>query len=350
MSRHVIFITSPLEAVHVARIRSAAPIDVDLIHEPDLLPQTRYVADHKGVSGFRRTDEQEGRWRSNLDRATILWDFPAGNLQNNGGLSLAPNVKWVQTTSSGVGQQVKDFGLAESNVLVTTSSGVHAKPLAEFAMMALLHHTKRIAHLMNEQRAHRWERYCAEGLSGKTVLIVGAGKVGSEAGRLASAFGMRVEAIVRRQEHDRRAELNAQAVFGLDKLEEAVGRADAVILAAPHTPSTDGIFSRAVIARMKPGAVFVNISRGQLVDEDALIQALQDGRIGFAALDVTRIEPLQPKSALWDLPNVLISPHSASTIVSENEAITDIFCHNIRHFLNGSQHAMLNVLNKTEMY
>lgn len=350
MGRQVVFITSPLEATHVARIRSVAPIDIDVIHEPDLLPQTRYVADHKGVPGFRRTADQEKRWQSHLRRATILWDFPAGSLEHGGGLSLAPNVSWIQTTSSGVGQQVKDFGLMDSDVLVTTARGVHARPLAEFTMMALLQHTKRLSHLMEEQSAHRWERYCGEGLSGKTVLIVGSGKVGSEVGRLAGAFGMRVEAIVRRPGRDRCAELNADAVFGLDRLDEAVGRADAVVLAAPHTPLTEGIISRSVIARLKRGVVFVNIARGQLVDEDALIDALQDGRIGFAALDVARIEPLPPASPLWDLPNVLISPHSASTIISENEAITDVFCHNIPLFLNGSRGAMLNVLNKAELY
>ncbi|MCX7323533.1 MAG: D-2-hydroxyacid dehydrogenase [Hyphomicrobiales bacterium] len=350
MHRHVIFITSPLEASHVARIRSVAGADVDVTHEPDLLPQTRYVADHKGVPGFKRTADQELRWRSHLQRATILWDFPAGSPEQGGGLSLAPNVSWVQTTSSGVGQQVKDFGLVDSDVLVTTARGVHAKPLAEFAMMALLNHTKRLSHLMEEQRAHRWERYCGEGLSGKTLLVVGSGKVGSEVGRLAGAFGMRVEAIVRRPGPDRSAELNADAVFGLDRLDEAVGRADAIVLAAPHTPLTDGLFGRAVIALMKRGIVFINIGRGQLVDEDALIEALQDGRIGFAALDVARVEPLPSASPLWDLPNVLISPHSASTISSENEAITDIFCHNIPLFLNGSRSAMLNVLNKAEMY
>jgi phosphoglycerate dehydrogenase-like enzyme len=350
MTRQLVFITSPLEEVHVARIRSVAPGDVEVIHEPDLHPPTRYVADHKGIAGFQRTAEQESRWRAHLGRATILWDFPAGRIEDGGGLSLAPNVVWVQTTSSGVGQLVKDFGLVDSDVVVTTARGIHAGPLAEFTMMALLNHTKRLNYLMEEQCAHRWERYCGEGLSGKTMLVVGSGKVGSEVGRLAGAFGMRVEAIVRQPSPVRLAELNAQAVFGLDGLEEAVGRADAIVLAAPHTPATDGIFNRPVMARLKPGVVLVNISRGQLVDEEALIEALQDGRIGFAALDVARVEPLPTASALWDMPNVLISPHSASTVASENEAITDIFCHNMRHFLSGRRSEMLNVLNKAEMY
>ena len=333
MPRHVIFITSPLEAEHVDRIRSVAGTQAEVIYDADLMPETRYIADHKGRSDFRRSKQQEERWRDHLARATILWDFPAGRLDNGGGLALAPHVQWVQTTSSGVGQQVKDFGLVQSDVLVTTARGVHARPLAEFAMMALLLHAKQHSYLREEQRGHRWIRYCGQGLAGKTLLVIGAGKVGSETGRLARAFDMKVIAVVRRPTGDRRAELHADEVLGLDALEDVVGRADAIVLAAPHTPATEGIVSAAVIERMKPDVVFINVARGQLVDEDALIAALRNGRIGFAALDVAKIEPLPQASPLWDMPNVLISPHSASTIARENEAITDIFCHNIPLFL-----------------
>ncbi len=350
MDRQIIFLTSPIEAEHVARIRTCATPAVDVIHEPDLLPPTRYTADHKGIPGFVRNAEQEARWRSHLQRATILWDFPAGPVDNGGGLSLAPHVRWVQTTSSGVGPMVRDFGLVESDVLITTARGVHARPLAEFAVMALLTHAKRYAFLKEEQKAHRWERYCGTSLAGQTLLVVGAGKVGAEVGRFAQAFGMTVIALVRRPSDDRRAELHADEVLGLDRLEEAVARADAVVLAAPHTPATEGIISRSVIGRMKPGVVFINVGRGQLVDEDALIEALQTDRIGLAALDVARIEPLPPHSPLWDLPNVLISPHSASTVATENAAITEIFCHNIPLFLAGRFAAMTNVLDKTQLY
>lgn len=350
MDRHIIFLTSPIEPEHVAQIRAIATPAVEVIHEPDLLPPIRYTADHKGIPGFARSPEQEARWRSHLQRATILWDFPAGSIDSGGGLSLAPHVRWVQTTSSGVGPMVRDFGLAESDVIVTTARGVHARPLAEFAVMALLTHAKRHAFLKDEQKAHRWERYCGTSLAGQTLLVVGAGKVGAEVGRFAQAFDMTVLALVRRPSDDRRAELHADEVIGLDMLEQAVARADAVVLAAPHTPATEGIFSRAVIARLKPGCVCVNIGRGQLVDEEALIEALQSGQIGLAALDVARVEPLPAASPLWDLPNVLISPHSASTVATENAAITEIFCQNIPLFLAGKTSSMTNTLDKTQLY
>jgi phosphoglycerate dehydrogenase-like enzyme len=350
MQHHVIFITSPLEAEHVGRIRKTAGPQAEVIYDADLMPPTRYVADHKGVPDFRRDEQCEARWRAHLARATILFDFPAGRPDQGGGLALAPHVTWVQTTSSGVGQMVKDFGLVDSGVVVTTARGIHAAPLAEFAMLALLLHAKRHAHLQAQQRARGWTRYCGEGLSGKTLLVVGAGKVGAATGRLARAFGMNVIAVVRRPSPDRRAELHADEVLGLDALAGLVGRADAIVLAAPHTPATEGIVSASVIGAMKPGVVFVNIARGQLVDEDALIVALQSGQIGFAALDVARVEPLPQASPLWDLPNVLISPHSASTVASENEAITEIFCRNIPLFLNGDRASMQNILDKVEMY
>ena len=346
----IVVITSPLEEEHVARIRAAAPANVTVIYEPDLLPPTRYVADHKGVDGFVRSPDQEKRWRDNLSRATILWDFPAGELSDGGGLACAPSVKWVQTTSSGVGKLIEKLGLTDHPVLVTTARGIHAVPLAEFTMMALLTHTKRLAYLQVEQKAHRWERYCGTDLPGKVMTIVGAGRVGAEVGRLAKAFGMKVLAVVNRPSPARAAELHADEVLGRDGLEAAIATADCITVCTPHTPETEGMIDAAMIGRMKSSVVFVNIARGQVVDEDALIAALREKRIAFAALDVARIEPLPASSPLWDLPNVLISPHSASTVASENAKLTDIFIDNMKHYLAGDFGNMSNVLDKKRLY
>lgn len=349
MPQETILITSPLEDEQVARIRAAVPPHVEVVHDADLLPRPRFVADHKGPDDFARTPEEEARWRAHLARATILWDFPAG-APDVAGLALAPNVRWVQTTSSGVGQLVRNLGLADSDLLVTTARGVHARPLAEFAMMALLVHAKRYAFLKAEQAAHRWERYCGDGLAGMRMLIVGAGKIGVELTRLAHAFDIEVAAIVRNPSPERAAALGIRELHGLDRLGDLVPTADVIVLTAPHTPATEGIIDRATIARMKPGVVFVNIARGSLVDEPALIEALEAGRIGFAALDVAAIEPLPAASPLWDMPNVLVSPHSASTVAAENAAITDIFCHNCAAYFDGRREAMINVLDKQAMY
>lgn len=348
-SRQVVFITSPLEAEHVARMRAVAPDRVEVIYEPDLLPPVRYQGDHNGVDGFTLNTAQIERRNAHLARATILWDFPAEFRREGRGLARAPNVRWVQATSSGVGQLVQALGLAESDVIVTTARGVHADPLTEFVFLALLAHVKDLPRLERDQRAHRWERYCCGELAGKVLTVIGAGRIGAKIGQIAGAFGMHVRAVVNNPAPHRRAELFAERVYGPSALIEAVHDAYAVVLCAPHTPQTEGMIDARVFAAMKP-AVFVNIGRGLLVDETALIAALTEGRIGFAALDVAAVEPLPASSPLWDMPNVLISPHSASTAPSENRKITDVFCHNLAALLEGKPERMTNVLDKRRMY
>ncbi len=346
----VIFIATPLEAEHVARIRLVAPERLEVIAEPDLWPRPRYVADHKGETSHRRTAEQETRWRRHLARAEILWDFPPADPAGSGGMALAEQVRWVQTTSSGVGQQVKSLGLAGTQVLVTTAKGVHAGPLAEFVFTALLAHVKRLDHLRREQRNHRWERYCGDGLDGKTLAVVGAGLVGQRVAALAGSFGMRTIACVNRPSQARALDMGVEALYGPGQLHAMLAQADAVVCILPHTAETENMIDAAAFAAMKPGAVFVNIGRGATVDEAALIAALGTGRIAFAALDVTAVEPLPTESPLWDMPNVLISPHSASTVARENERITDIFCHNLRCYLDGRSQEMRNLFDMSRMY
>ena len=348
-SSHVIFITSPLEGVHVERIRASAPDRVEIIFEPDLLPPTRYPGDHKGRDGFKRSDEQNRRWRDALSRATILWDFPVGSKEVQG-LALAPNVRWVQTTSSGVGQQVHRLGLSDSDLIVTTARGVHADALAEFAFLVMLAHEKDVPRLQREQKAHHWERYCCGELAGKVVAIIGAGQVGSRIAAIAAAFGMTVKAVVNRPSPERRAELCTADISGPADLHRILGIADYVVLCIPHTPQTERMIDRKAIAAMKRGAVLINIARGQVVDELAMIEALGTGHLAFAGLDVADIEPLPPGSPLWSMPNVLISPHSASTAPSENEKITGIFIDNLRCYTSGQTERMKNVLVKARMY
>ncbi|MGO4706208.1 D-2-hydroxyacid dehydrogenase [Microvirga sp. 2MCAF38] len=341
--KHMIFITSPLEAEHVERIRAVSP-EVEVIYEADCQPPTRYIADHDGREGFKRTPSQEKRWREALGRATILWDFP------DDGLSSAPHVRWVQTTSSGVGRRVHALGLAETDLLVTTARGVHADSLTEFVFLVLLMHAKDLPRLQSDQAARRWDRYCCGELAGKTITVVGAGQIGARVGAIAKAFGMRVIALVNTPAPERRVELCADEVLGQADLHRAVSDADYVVLATPHTPQTDRMINAAAFAAMKPGVVLVNIARGLVVDEVALIDALARGHVGFAGLDVTTVEPLPPGSPLWTMPNVLISPHSASTAPSENGKITDIFCRNLKHYLAGETAKMVNVLDKKRMY
>lgn len=349
-ARETIFFSSPLETAQVERIRAAAGARAEVVHLPDLHPPLRYVADHNGRADFRRDAAQEARWRAALARATILWDFPGKSADGTEGLALAPHVRWVQTTSAGVGQMVARLGLADSDVVVTTARGVHADALAEFVFLALLMRSKDLPRLQRDQRDHRWERYCGGELAGQTIAIVGAGMIGAQTARVARAFGMRVIGTLANPSPARAIALGLDEVHGQAQLHAVLAQADAVVLCTPHTPATERMIDAQAIAAMKPGATLINIARGVVVDEDAMIDALRRRHIGFAALDVATIEPLPASSPLWDLDNVLISPHSASTAPSENRKITDIFLHNLGCWFEGRHADMRNVLDKKRMY
>ena len=343
MTRQTVFITSPLDGEHVERLRAVAPELVEVLHNPELHPPLRYVADHNGEPGFKRTPEQEQLWRESLGRADILFDFPVD-------MALAPKVRWVQTTSTGVGQLVHKLGIQGSDILVTTARGVHGGPLAEFVLLGLLGHFRGLRHLEAEQSAHRWVRYCGDEMAGKTVVLIGAGDLARETAVRARAFGMRTIAVTRRPERTRGQEGVFDEIRGTAELYATLARADALVVTTPHTPETERMIDGAAFAALKPGAAFVNIARGQVVDEAELIAGLRSGRIAFAALDVAAVEPLPGASPLWDMPNVLISPHSASTVRRENERITDIFCRNLRCWVDGRLDQMMNVLDKRLMY
>jgi phosphoglycerate dehydrogenase-like enzyme len=340
-----IFITSPLEPEMVERIRAVAPERVEVIHEPDLLPPTRYVADHVGAA-FTRSDDQQRRWRAALGAADILWDLP----RRPDDMAAATRVKWVQTTSTGVGPSVKALGLQGSDILITTARGVHAGPLAEFVFMALLAHFRGLRHLDAAQRAHRWVRYCGEEVAGRTVTVIGAGDLARGVAKIARALDMRVIAVTRRPARERRHHTLFDAVHGIADLHRALGMSDAVVVTLPHTAETEHMIDDAAFRAMKRGAAFVNIGRGQVVDEAALIGRLRSGHVAFAALDVTAVEPLPPESPLWDMPNVLISPHSASTVTAENAKIAALFCDNLRLYLDGRVAEMRNVFDKELLY
>lgn len=345
MSKLRILITSPLETANVERIRQVAPERLEVVYEPDLLPQVRYVADHVGVP-FTRSPEQERRWTDALASADIFWDLP----RKPEYLALAKRLKWIQTTSTGVGQAVQAFGLDTSDIVITTARGVHAGPLAEFAFMALLAYWRGLAHLQAEQQQRRWTRYCGDEVAGRRIVIVGAGDLARGIAQRARAFELHLTAIGRTAGKGRSHDGLFDEITSRDGLHTALAQADATIVTVPHTTETERMIDGAAFAAMKKGSAFVNIARGQVVDEPALIEALRCGHLGFAALDVATVEPLPQDSPLWTLPSVLISPHSASTVASENAKITEIFCWNLRCWLEGRRDALRNVFDKQVLY
>jgi phosphoglycerate dehydrogenase-like enzyme len=242
------------------------------------------------------------------------------------------------------------LGLRDSDVICTTARGLHGKPLAEFVFLAILMHVRGLRHLEAEQRKHRWEVYCTNELPGKTLAVVGAGHLATHIAAVGRAFGMRTTVMGRNYSPGRAAELGFDHMYPRAQLHDMLAEADALVLTIPHTPETERMIDAAAFAALKPGAVFVNIARGKVVDELALIDNLRSGRIGFAALDVFDVEPLPASSPLWDMPNVLISPHSQSIVPSNNARLTELFCYNLRCYLDGRFADMHNVLNKDLMY
>jgi phosphoglycerate dehydrogenase-like enzyme len=319
-----VVIATPLEAELVERLR-AVDERLDVRFEPDLLPPPRWPCDHAGDPGWSRTPEQEERFARLVAGAEVLFGFPREDpAQIAGVVRTAPGLRYVQATFAGAGQQLAAAGLARDElerIVWASSAGVHATPLAEWSMFGILAFAKGLPRLRRDQAAHRWGHYPVPELRGTTVLVVGLGAIGREVARLAEAFGMRVLA-VRRGEGD---------------LDELLPRADAVVVTLPLTDETRGMFSRERIAAMRPGAIFVNVGRGAVVDEDALVEALRAGRIQGAALDVFAEEPLPAESPLWDLENVIVSPHTAALSVRENERIVDLFAENLRRYLAGEE-------------
>src|SRR2546425_1294045 len=336
----VVLIASPLEPEHIERIRAVDP-RIEVLHDADLLPRPRYVSDHTGAP-TTRTPEQEERFLDMLRRAEVMFDFDRAHFRDLA--AVAPRLRWLQATSAGIGQMVQRVGLDRTDITFTTASGVHARPLADFCLMAMLMFAKNYVWMERDKRAKRWERYCGEELTGKTLAIVGVGHIGQEVARHGKRMDMRVTGMRR----SGTPVPDIDKLFDRAELHAMLREADFVVLAAPHTPETEGIIGEGELAVMKPSAVLINIGRGALVDEDALIRALLEKRLAGAALDVFRAEPPPDDSPLWDMPNVIISPHSASTVAQENARITELFCDNLRRYLDGRP--LRNVLDTKTLY
>ena len=261
---------------------------------------------------------------------------------------LALNLKWIQSPSAGIGQAAKRTGLTETDIALTTSSGMHATPLAEFCLMAMLMHAKDYGYLAREKEKYHWTRTSTTELRTKTLAVIGLGRVGREVARLGQYLGMQVLGTKRTTEGVDPASVNVEELHPWTDLHPMLGQADFVILICPHTEETHGLIGEAELAAMKKGSVLINIARGTIVDEPALIRALQSGHLGGLASDVFWKESLPPESPFWYMPNVIISPHSASTADTENAKLTEIFVDNIHRYLEGRQ--MRNLLDKDALY
>ena len=247
-------------------------------------------------------------------------------------LAMAPALRLLQMTSAGVDKL--DPAVWEQ-VTVCNGNGISAEPIAEHVIMMLLMLARNAPHLLRRQREHVWDRgVSGREIAGMTLAIVGMGAIGSAVARRARALGLRVLA-VRRSATRRAADGCADEVYPPDELLRVLAQADAVVLATPLTAETRGLIGAAELAAMPPGSYLVNVARGAVVDEPALIAALAEGRLGGAALDVVAQEPLPPESPLWEMENVIITPHSATRSDRSSERMAEFVCANLRRYLDG---------------
>ena len=250
---------------------------------------------------------------------------------------IAKRLEFIQSISAGTDQYDKDV-LRAHGVRLASAAGVNAFAVAEHAMALILALSRRLPEARDNQQARNWRGMISQiaaredQLTGKTILIVGLGRIGGRLARLAKAFDMRV--IATKRDPATGGE-GVDAVYGQERLTELLGEADIVALTCPLTPETENLIDAAALAAMRPTAHLINVARGRVVDEAALIAALEQGRIAAAGLDVTREEPLPAASALWGMPNVLLTPHTAGETQRYEDAVIDILLENLDRLWRG---------------
>lgn len=344
--RAVVAVPLPEELCHL--IETLEP-RVEVVRDQDLLPPMRGPADWTGDPDFVRTSEQQAAFDALVDSADVLFGIPdvdAAALART--VRANPRLRWVMTTAAGGGSTVRAAELSREEldrVVFTTSAGVHGGTLAEFSVFAVLAGAKGLPRLLADQRNRTWpDRWQMRQLDEMTVLIVGLGGIGAECARRFHALGAQVWGTTRSGEPVE----GVDRLVPLDRLVDAVGEVDAIVVTLPGTAQTHRLIGEEVLAAVKPGMILTNVGRGTVVDETALLAALDDGRIAFAGLDVFEREPLDAGSPLWDHPNVLVSPHTAALNSNEEERIARRFAENATRLLDGAE--LRAVVDTVEFY
>jgi phosphoglycerate dehydrogenase-like enzyme len=259
-------------------------------------------------------------------------------------LARAPHLTWVHSATSGVERALTPAARAR-DILVTNARGVFSRPIAEHVLLMILAVSRHLPDLLELQRERTWQPLEGRELRELTIGIVGYGSLGRSVASLASAFGARIVAMRRHpdagaptpadQDDGFPLEPRLDRVVGPDQLRDVLAESDVVVLAAPLTSETEGMIDEAAIGAMKRDAWLINVARGRLIDDTALIRALRENRIGGAALDTFRDEPLPQGSPYWDLPNVILTPHTAWSSARVLDRSIDLFCDNLVRFSRG---------------
>ena len=261
-------------------------------------------------------------------------------------INRAPKLKWIQTISAGVDRYIND-DLRNSRVILTNVKGMHAVTISEFVIGEMLMFAKGAPSCFQQKQMKQWKPFMPSVLHGKTVGIIGLGGIGREIARISKAFSMKVLATHRSAKRAERARY-VDKIYPMDDLTGLLGESDFVVLALPLTHETTAMIGERQLRRMKPTAFLINISRGKIIDEEALILSLKEHWIAGAGLDVFEAEPLPADNRLWELPNVIFSPHIAGGMDNYVELATAIFCDNLKRHIDGKR--LLRIVNKKRGY
>jgi phosphoglycerate dehydrogenase-like enzyme len=262
--------------------------------------------------------------------------FPTYSRQFFSAVRKAPKLEWLHVFNVGVDHPIYTEML-ERGVRLTTSAGSTAGPIAQTAITGVLMLARNFPRWLAAQRKHEWNparlKDAPADLRGQTMVILGVGAIGSEIARLAQALGLHVVGIRR---SPRAPDDPVQELYPPAALAEVLPRAQWLVIACPLTAQTRGVIDADALARLPRGARVINIARGEIVDERALVSALQSGHVGGAYLDVFHEEPLPAASPLWDLPNVIVTPHNSATAAGNGRRVYEIFCDNLARLHRGS--------------
>jgi phosphoglycerate dehydrogenase-like enzyme len=291
--------------------------------------------------------EAELRFADSVDKleemlpgAEVLlgWSFSDASLESV--WPHADQLRWICWTGAGV-DAVLFRELVESDVVLTNARGVFDRAMAEYVLGLILCFAKRFPETVLYQAERRWHHRMSEVIIGRRSLVVGVGSIGREVARLLTRAGLYVEGVGR---HARASDADFATVHGRDNLDMALGEADYVVIAVPLTDETSGMFGAAQLSAMRSDARLINVARGAVLDESALVEALRNGAIAGAALDVTAVEPLPDSSPLWSMPNVIISPHMSGDFIGYPEVLVSAFMENLRRYR--ASEPLLNVVDK----
>ena len=278
--------------------------------------------------------------RDALPGASVLLEWKFDAIELNDAWDCADQLRWIQWPGAGVDAALSPF-LVESDIVLTNMHGVFDRPIAEYVLGLILAFAKDLPETYHAQKERRWAYRWTERVEGCQVLVVGVGGIGRAIGRMLGAVGCRVYGVGRSA---RSGDSDFAAIYASEDLDQVLADADYVIAAAPLTEKTRGLFDAKQFATMKQSARFINVGRGALVIETALVEALQQQQIAGAALDVFETEPLPPDSPLWDFKNVIVSPHMAGDYDGHHATLVQVFLDNLQRFKHGEP--LLNRVDK----